>query len=259
MLDYYQFSDGYDLHGTPEKVLVVASTGRSGSHHLCSLIEASGQYGTPFEYFHSNNFTYWQQKLRSNSVSETAYKLIKLRTSQQGWFSTKLHFDHLRLFNESMRKFEVKYIFIRRRDTIAQAASMLKASQDQNWIQGSETRLDNPSYRFNYKLMRSFLREIHYDNASWQHYFSVNDLKYHEIVFEDLLLDNDAEIKKINSALDLNLNQDSFGVKRTERQSNEINQKWIDLYKKYDTPSLFECPKRREKFYRKFIRRLPNV
>ena len=124
------------------KSYIVASTDRSGSTFLCSLLWQTGILGAPAEYwnFRSRPGTktigmQMMERLNASSPGDYLKKLLACRTSKNGVFGVKTHsFD----FKEVLGKFPklldmlapVTYIYIQRQDKVAQAVSMAKATAD---------------------------------------------------------------------------------------------------------------------------------
>lgn len=237
MLYEKQFEKSLNCYGFFESSLVIASTGRSGSHFLGHILSDTGLIGSPFEYYHPQNIKEWHRRLGTNNVDELTCKLKEIRTSElTGIFSTKLHYSQFKFLGESPEFFEslgnTRFIYIKRKDVLGQAISMVIARQTGQWISDQTANNISPVYSFdeiNYEL-----KNILIDNASWEHYFNTNGIVPCEIIFEDLLRDTELEIRKIAKYLNININfskakDDAFKGK-TAKQSNDINSLWKDRF-----------------------------
>jgi len=186
--------DFAEYEGKPQKTYLICSTGRSGSTLLSSLLTNSGVMGAPHEYFHVAghreplierfNIPAYQPDMMDKYFDA----IIKYRTSPNGVFGLKAHITQcLKYFNNGFIKSyfgDIKFIFMLRRNTIAQAISLTIAGQTEKWTShGTEKK--QATYDFD-KINRSF-GLTSYQNALWERVFKANKITPHVIFYEDLL------------------------------------------------------------------------
>lgn len=129
--------------GKPEILCAIASTPRSGSSLLGRLLLANG-VGVPNEYFnHSPHIAFLARRWdlingkQELDIDEYMQTLFKYRTTKQGVFTVKAHWDQFYLFlkNGVLNRylFAARFVMIRRRDLLGQAISYEIASQTGQW------------------------------------------------------------------------------------------------------------------------------
>lgn len=229
-----QFSNEFDCpeyQGTPA-VLLIASTGRSGSHLLGHTLQRTGVFGAPFEYFNSRNRKRWESLLGTSTADELMKVLMKRRTTENGVFSLKLHFSHLQeLGGAGMLRLLLpapRVIFLRRRDTVRQAISLVRAQQTDAWIEG-QAELRSPFYDFDRILATH--SNILRDNMEWERTLALLRFSRFDLDFEEFLKDRHKVIEDIAHWMDVRL-PDKCVEDETPiaRQSDEKNNAWYEHF-----------------------------
>lgn len=190
----------------PTRSYVIASTPRSGSTLLCDLLLATGRLGVPTEYFNNKD-----------AVKATAERLglphpppidgylrevRRRRTSANGVFGTKLHFHQAaeRLPHPVFRRFlaESRFVWLRRRDLLAQSISLALAWQTDRWFvpadgaAAAEPPKDEPP--ISYTSLTRAMSLIQGENAYWGFFFQANRI-------EPLLIDYEAMLDRPAAAV----------------------------------------------------------
>lgn len=97
--DFYEkkFDSAFDRDDETEctKIIIIASTGRSGSHILGHLMQQSGGLCVPFEYFNQVNRTRWMKSWKADSFDDYVSVLKRKRDDDNGVLSLKLHYHQL--------------------------------------------------------------------------------------------------------------------------------------------------------------------
>lgn len=67
-----QFSEQYDFprQDKPTKILIIASTGRCGSHMLGHALHKTNKFGFPLEYANPVNLAEWKKRLEIEELQE---------------------------------------------------------------------------------------------------------------------------------------------------------------------------------------------
>ena len=252
-----------------QKSYIVCSTPRSGSTLLCKTLEQLGGYGQPKEYFHRH--TIKRLKLNNNPDKFISYchSIFEDGLDTHGVFGMKIHwwqvFDFLTIARQSPRfkkKEDLdilttffpnpKFIYLWRRDILAQAVSATIAMQTGNWEKIRNNKAKNPlqseaklhkdklkSLKFQPWRIYEWEKSLAENNQCWRKFFRDNCLNYYEIVYEDLVKSFVKEITNILDYIGVNNNQITNKIEApTQRQSNMINQKFIDHYKFFPEPLL---------------------
>ena len=110
----------------PRHVYMIASTPRAGGTLLSQELWRSGIMGAPDEYFgFYSTFLRLVARLGPDTIEDYLQRLMPLRTTANGVFGFKAHYDHLQflLLTGILARFpKLKIIAIERRDLLAQAA-----------------------------------------------------------------------------------------------------------------------------------------
>tara|TARA_R100000005_G_scaffold87841_1_gene57286 strand:+ start:13175 stop:13993 length:819 start_codon:yes stop_codon:yes gene_type:complete len=230
-LYHEQFSMNHDfpLVEAPKKVLVIASTGRCGSHMLGHALHATGKFGFPLEYANPGNIAQWQERLGTNSALETLKEIQKIRTSSNGVFGIKIHYPHIAQFGGFRNLLEffpgAYFVLLTRKDVLKQAVSLSIASQTGVWIAGQKSVTDSPRYSFDH--IDSCLRETILNNASWRYALAASGCKHLELDFAAVRQNIAETVENIADFMNVKIETSNVPKQQlTEKQSNRINEEW---------------------------------
>lgn len=181
--------------------------------------------GTPLEYLHPEHAPRWQEELAAADVPDMLRKLVKRRTSPNGWFGIKAHWDHLE-FGRQRGLYDVlrfdRFIRIERRDRLAQAVSLAMARQTRAWLSMQEQKSD-PQY--SERDISRALATLDKQSESWDQWEAAHGVEALHVYYEDLVAD---PLKVVNGILG------EFGLDRidalphvpTRKQASSINAEW---------------------------------
>lgn len=213
-------------------VLLVLSTQRSGSTFLADLIRQS-KWCLPHEYFQPYQYLpiladRWGC-VENGLLDKQAYleNLFRYRTFPNGWLGINLHGVHLPTFTSFgnfLSNLNPHYVFLRRKDLIAQAVSYEIASQTGKW---SSLFDGSGEAKYNFKAIRKRLRFIEEQNAAIDAYLAECGQSHHTIFYEDLIAESEATVRQLAGA-DIDIPPLQLGAMR--KQAGEVNQDWIDRF-----------------------------
>lgn len=226
-----QFSEDHDfpIVEIPSKVLIIASTARSGSHMLGHALHNTNKFGFPLEYANPSNLAEWKRRLRIDDFEGVMTEIQRRRTSPNGVFSIKIHYDQIKQFggfNNLVNSFpNAYYVLLSRNDVLKQSVSLSIASQTGVWISGQKPINDNPKYEFAH--IDKYLRKTILDNASWRYSLSASGCNYIEMDFDHVRHNLVQSIKNIANFIEIDLDESEIPNDHvTKKQSNEINAEW---------------------------------
>lgn len=234
--NYYdnQFDEKYDQNftGSTSKVLLIASTPRSGSHMLGHMMIETGLFGIPFEYFNPVNMKRWMELWNVNSTSDYVMEVMRRRTTDNGVFCAKIHFEQLNqlggitFLNKHFPS--AKYVHIYREDKVMQAVSLAKARMSGIWIHGQEP-IDVPIY--NYKKTLGSLRLIENSCLNWNMLKIKHNLDFTEVSMEKVLENPTVILERLCKLMGL-VSDKSIQVDApvTQRQQNSDNIAWAKRF-----------------------------
>lgn len=218
----------------PTCFYVVASTPRSGSTYLCRELWSTGLMGAPLEYFNARaQLLQMAARLQPTHLGQYFNQLLSLRTSPNGVFGFKAHWNQFQLVVDSgsLPLFSrLRFIYIERRDRLAQAVSYAKAEQTRQFVAGASPRRA-PVY--DYRQIRFRLRRLDRDIKEWRALFNRNRVEPIEVAYESLVESPQAVTDDIlrhfgftrDPALQLKLPP-------VERQADAVNQEWIERFRR---------------------------
>ena len=243
---------------------IVCSNIRTGSTLLCKTLEKLERYGKPEEYFHP--LIIRDLKLNNNPQGFQDYynTIVNEHSTDQGIFGIKLHWyqlqDLLKLARQcddfrEKKDLEIinilfpnpKFIYLWRKDIVAQSVSAVIAGQSGKWenLQSDKSKPKQNSTTKNVKFVPLKIYEweqfLRLQNQLWENFLQQSNLPHYEITYEDLV---DQFQQQINNILDfLAITTDEIDERQslempTIRQSNQDNQKFIKYYQMLPKPLL---------------------
>jgi trehalose 2-sulfotransferase len=224
------------------KSYIVASTDRSGSTFLCSLLWQTGVLGAPAEYWNYRSRPgtktigiQMMERLNASSPGDYLKKLLACRTSKNGVFGVKAHsFD----FKEALRKFPklldmlapVTYIYIQREDKVAQAVSMAKATQTGAWVAQAKGNTANLNY--DRDLISKCLNFLERQNLDWTQWFEKHHIDPFVVVYEQLISDSSVVVRGIVEFMGVQDDQrEEVHPPDLEKQGDETNLEWVERFR----------------------------
>jgi LPS sulfotransferase NodH len=170
-------------------------------------------------------------RLAATGPDDYFTKLTARRTSRNGVFGLKTHFHH---FEAALRTFpgllaampDVRYIYINRKDKLAQAVSMAKAYQTQAWVSFSEPARKPLFYSKDF--IAACLGEVRIQTEAWERWFAGRKIDPLIIHYEDVVADRDVEIAKVLRLLGTEGDEpEEISLPEVRRQSDSVNAEWI--------------------------------
>jgi len=229
----YIFHKRYDFQefGGAAKAYAICSIPRAGGHYLCHLLWSTGSFGSPSEYFLASFVDAWKKHYGTATELDSIRQIVAHRTSPNGWFGVKLHWDQF----QRMQQLEVPesifaiegYVFLTRRDPLAQAISRVIAHQTGQWISLDPKRPQEPVY--DRGLISKYIDIVHRDGENWRAFRERIEKPFVELTYEDLLEAPQARVDEIAR---------SFGVSGSTaikslpvtKQGSDRNARWAERF-----------------------------
>ncbi len=241
-----------------KKIYVVCASQRVGSSFLCACLRATNVAGRlTGELLHGNarlNDEKWLREMEKKSglkwpsVEMLHFFLNRIATGN-GIAGAKVFWAHLCKFIDQFRQLDqyrgsdtkhileklfpsVQYIFLTRRDKIAQAVSYSIASRTNMWV-STEKEQKSVELAFDFKDIDTRYHKLLEDEKLWKDFFLTNQYEPLELIYEDYINNPDETVRMVMDFLDVEFERelDLSGV-GLKKQSNHINEKWILEYKK---------------------------
>lgn len=231
--DQFLEKNDFSRVNKPTKILIIASTGRCGSHMLGHALHKTQQFGFPLEYANGDNLVEWKKRLGLENINDVMKEIQARRTSENGVFGIKIHYAHIQQFGGFDKLVEAfpdaYYVHLSRSNVLKQAVSLSIASQTGVWIAGQTPVNDNPEYDF--KHIQQRLKATIQDNASWKYTLSASGCNYIEMNFDDVQKNLANSINTIANFMGVEIDQNSLVNEQvTKKQSSNLNQEWMDRF-----------------------------
>jgi len=169
----------------PVKSIFIAAETRCGSNYLSAIMATTSSLGIPLEYFSKHLIIE-----NANTATERYAYACNNSISPNGVISVKLFPEHWSMIEGEIdieEKFPNRYwIWLRRKDILAQAISREIALQTRAWVSNTEPQSD-PVYSS--KGIERWLNFIANSEARWRTYFARNAINPFMIWYEDMILD----------------------------------------------------------------------
>lgn len=221
----------FDEHIDPKHILVLASSYRCGSTFVSTSLWETGLCGAPWEYFNYENVVdVLKARLGVTETDDYIEALLKKRTTRNGVFSVKAHFYHFDdVWNRSPRwrslQNNMQFLYINRKNKVAQAVSMAKALQDNAWSAFMEPR-QVPLF-YSKDLIERCLQEVMTQTEAWWAWFDEHGIEPFVVDYDEFVRDHKNGVERILKWLGIEAgNTEKISIPVLERQSGKINAEW---------------------------------
>ena len=240
---------------SPElRCYVICATPRCGSSLLCETLTETGLAGFPGELASKawRRMNDWESR---ENLFETKHE----RTTPNGVFGLKLMWSQ---FEETNRCFSnhpefaglsidqlyrkllpgIRYIWIRRRDKVAQAVSLAIAQQTGLWT-SKHSGKDDFEPTFDFYQIHELLMMLRYQEDRWQSYFNTSGFAPLVITYEDYVQDVPTTIAAILDHLHIARDQELNIVEAPLRRlGTDRNRQWVERYNKLRETEQYRNP-----------------
>jgi trehalose 2-sulfotransferase len=203
---------------------VICTSPRSGSTLLCEGLTNTRRAGAPAEFFDHREqvIAHWMRRFGLAERSGYAERIVEATSTPNGVFGAKLHWtthpdmhrafcEHLsrsvpdaqqRSLNEllSARFGSVRYIWLRRRNKVAQGISHFRATRSAFWQISSDSPLGHrrdAAVDFNFRAIDGTIAWAREYDRRWKQYFAYHGLTTLQLFYEDFIDAYDATIRHV--------------------------------------------------------------
>lgn len=218
-----------------KKSYIVASSYRSGSTYLCTSLWETGLLGAPWEYLnYYSEMNVMAARMGVATPEAFLQGLIDRRTTRNGVFGLKAHFQHFEAALKRYPKFldvlaPVRFIYIKRGDVLAQAVSMAKAFQTNAWTSLTDDGQKQAKYDTN--QIKHCLEEIEVQSSGWLNWFEEAGITPYTVLYEDLLADRDKVVREIVDFMGVGDDTPTpVSLPEMKKQGDSTNEQWISQF-----------------------------
>lgn len=195
---------------------VVAITPRSGSSYLCDVMTKSRCFGQPDEFINPDTIAQIMAKIPGRTPEEYLTNILKFRRARNGISGLKASWFHWQRFSQAMNDeqrhylTQFKYIYLTRRNLIAQAISLYRATASSVFhtnIQHSPDALNKfQAQQYDYEAIKFWYEHIAQQEQGWQQYFYQQRIYPLCLTYEDVETDIVMTLKRIANYLGIDVN-----------------------------------------------------
>jgi LPS sulfotransferase NodH len=141
-------------------------------------------------------------------------------------------------FNERLEAVfpRLEVIFMRRRDKVAQAVSLWKAIQTQQWRTESESGSEEieadeaPGAKYDYRAIEHLVNQLHRWDAHWEDWFHATDREPIRVFYDEFTVSRAATIGRVLDALGIEPPVPE-GKKPMKRQADNRSRDWVARFR----------------------------
>jgi trehalose 2-sulfotransferase len=229
---------------------LICTTPRSGSALLCAALAGTGVAGCPEEYFYEKSEPEWARKwgLGSHSYAEYLEAVLEHGSTPNGVFGVKMMWSLLDRFACEIRQIpgyaglelpgllsavfpNLRYVWLKRQDKVAQAVSHWKAIQTGVWHTAEgEGQVPTKVPEYDFEAIDHLVREAEAHDAAWQQYFVDNDIEPFTVVYETFVETYEETVCDVLAFLSISASKVSPAGPRTIKQADDVSVEWIKRY-----------------------------
>ena len=173
---------------SPPRGYAICTERRSGSVYLSQLLRSTGVLGRPTEWFDAAAMRniFGIADYPTDPLAQLA-AIPKVAATPNGVYGVKIFsgdFDRIRESRWADRLPNLSFVYLRRLDTLAQAISLHKAYQTQQWA-SFRRPLAKPVYDF--AAIDRILRNLNLAHTRWGYYFGRNGMPVLNLFYEHMV------------------------------------------------------------------------
>jgi LPS sulfotransferase NodH len=234
-----------------KRAYVICTMTRTGSSLLCDTLGKIGIAGKPAEYFdiHQRNRSFWERYLKIEDPSQYLEKVLAEGTTPNGVFGLKLHGHQtpalISEFGADPKSMDIdrclatrfpirKYLWLRRRNKIAQAISYYRASKSRVWRVGPgvpEKTEPPPAVAFDADQIDHYVTLVEQFDRQWDTWFRVSRQRGMVLVYEDFCQQYEQTIRAVCGYIGVGGSGFQVPPPRFQQQADEMSAEWEARYR----------------------------
>lgn len=235
----------------PKLAYFVLSSHRSGSSLLCELLSKTGVAGHPGEFFsHWNGMSHksWDysdypayiQRVIEDIITSNGVFAAKVMTGLIGGIEGAVaefrkHPDCAQTpLKELLAKFfpNLKFIYLMRRNKVAQAVSWWKAAQNDQYFLKEGIEPADKDLNYNATAISALVTEIVMEDASHQEFLTSMAAIPYPVIYEDFIRQMPETITAILDFLEIAETSRPFTPPTLLKQADALSEAWVEQYRR---------------------------
>ena len=243
------------MSAPPAKSYLICATPRTGSTLLCALLKSGGAAGKPESYFRRQDKENWALKWnilgpgKTYEFSDYLNAAIAAGSTVNNIFAARIMWGTMGELVHDLAKMRpakaggdldlltrafgpVQFIYLKRRDFVAQAVSLLRAEQTDLWHISDDLPAGTPAATPHYdgRRIHELVTEAQEHNAAWEDWFQRNGIRPYRVMYEDFSADPVKTTREVHDFLGIALEKDIQLKAGNKRLSDQLNEEWIGRY-----------------------------
>ena len=209
---------------------VIATSPRTGSTLLTEALTATRQAGSPDEFFdvHPKNEQSWIDRFKIPAGASYIDHLVAATRTRNGAFGFKLHWHQMPALSRRLLELrpkaqepakrpvfallqerfpDVRFIWLIRKNRVAQAISYYRASESNIWRVWTDNRPVLPpadkKLEYSRAEIERHLRMVNNMDAGWQRFFTAHKIRPLLLSYEDFVQSYERTVRQVLAFLDL--------------------------------------------------------
>lgn len=254
------------------KCYLICTSPRTGSTLLTEALHGTGRAGSPEEFFkgHDSLDRLWREAFGIRREAEYLDKVLAARTGANGVFGMKLLWPQGPALIAKLRACAAlrdarpdaslpellaqrlgtppSYIWLRRKNKLAQAISYLRAESSGIWRSEQSQRraaAADPHPAFDFDLIVRYLRSVNGFDLEWACFFLTHRAHMLLVTYEELIASYEPTVARVLDFLEVPTDGMTMEPPRLQRQSDALSLEWEQRFleqaaqRGLDLPELF--------------------
>ena len=176
---------------------------------------------------------------------------IQRGTSRNGVFGAKMMWNYFDDFRDRIRELpglegvaftdaldlifpKLRIVFVRRRDKVAQAVSLWKAIQTNQWRIDVELSETDMSVGYDYHAIKYLVDALHRWDARWEDWFHATGRDPIRVIYEEFVQTRAATVGRVLDDLGIDPPEPAGERGPMRRQADHLSQNWVMRFRKED-------------------------
>jgi trehalose 2-sulfotransferase len=144
-------------------------------------------------------------------------------------------------FNQALEVMfpRLSIVFVRRRDKVAQAVSLWKAIQTQQWRNEAERPRAELPAEYHYRALKHLVDELHRWDARWEDWFHATGREPIRVIYEEFVDSRAATVGRVLDALNIHPRELGGHKGPMTRQADGESNDWVERFRRDDAEYQF--------------------
>jgi LPS sulfotransferase NodH len=237
----------------PARSYIIATAPRTGSSLLSEALTATARAGSPDEFFDPTpgNEAHWARRYKAPEGAGYLDRIVAESTTPNGVFGVKLHWhqvpslrarlaqalpvaetpDNRPIFDLLQQRLPgIRFVWLSRRNKVAQAISYYRAARSQVWRSWNDARHPNVTPACNPEFDRTaieeFLRTVKSMDTGWRRFFQHHRIPALIVIYEDFVQSFAPTVRGVLKFLDIRYDDVVLPPPALQRLSDAESEEW---------------------------------